>query len=78
MSQSCLAPAIERSISAHLLVSVGTTFHTDKEVGLGFLSASLADCPRILCELSARCQPARCSSCFSRVLGSFRFDSFSC
>jgi hypothetical protein len=28
-SQCCLAPAIERSISAHLLVSVGTTFRTD-------------------------------------------------
>jgi hypothetical protein len=29
VSQCCLAPAIERPISAYLLVSVGTTFRTD-------------------------------------------------
>jgi hypothetical protein len=42
VSQCCLAPAIERPISAHLLVSVGTTFRTDtcgKSLGFGLWSS---------------------------------------
>jgi hypothetical protein len=36
VSHCCLAPVIERPISVHLLVSVGTTFRTDKQREITF------------------------------------------